>query len=48
MLRVMSKKALLAFLDAQVADAKEKGVLFSVHMKATMMKISDPHHFLDM
>lgn len=39
---VMSKKALLAFLEAQVADAKAKGVLFSVHMKATMMKISDP------
>ena len=39
---VMSKKALLAFLQAQVADAKEKGVLFSLHMKATMMKVSDP------
>ncbi len=39
---VMSKKALLAFLDAQVKDAKEKGVLFSLHMKATMMKVSDP------
>ncbi len=39
---VMSKRALLAFLKYQVIDAKEKGVLFSVHMKATMMKVSDP------
>lgn len=39
---VMSKKALLAFLEAQVKDAKEQGVLFSLHMKATMMKVSDP------
>lgn len=39
---VMSKKALLAFLDEQVNDAKDKGVLFSLHMKATMMKVSDP------
>ncbi len=39
---VMSKKALLAFLTEQVADAKAKGVLFSLHMKATMMKVSDP------
>jgi isocitrate dehydrogenase len=39
---VMSKKALLAFLKEQVADAKQNGVLFSVHMKATMMKVSDP------
>ncbi len=39
---VMSKKALLAFLKEQVADAKAKGVLFSLHMKATMMKVSDP------
>ena len=38
----MSKKALLAFLEAQIADAKNKGVLFSLHMKATMMKVSDP------
>ena len=38
----MSKKALLAFLEAQIADAKAKGVLFSLHMKATMMKVSDP------
>jgi isocitrate dehydrogenase len=39
---VMSKKALVAFLKEQVKDAKEKGVLFSLHMKATMMKVSDP------
>ncbi|SDS55653.1 isocitrate dehydrogenase [Formosa sp. Hel1_31_208] len=39
---VMSKKALLAFLDEQVEDALDKSVLFSLHMKATMMKVSDP------
>jgi len=39
---VMNKKALLAFLKKQVAEAKEQGVLFSLHMKATMMKVSDP------
>ncbi|CAM1367276.1 Isocitrate dehydrogenase (NADP) [Tenacibaculum sediminilitoris] len=39
---VMSKKALLTFLEEQVKDANDKGVLFSLHMKATMMKISDP------
>ncbi|GAA4791468.1 NADP-dependent isocitrate dehydrogenase [Olivibacter ginsenosidimutans] len=39
---VMSKRALLKFLDEQIADAKAKGVLFSLHMKATMMKVSDP------
>ncbi|RAJ11907.1 NADP-dependent isocitrate dehydrogenase [Olleya aquimaris] len=39
---VMSKKALLNFLEEQVKDAKDKGVLFSLHMKATMMKVSDP------
>ena len=39
---VMSKKALLSFLEEQVADAKASGVLFSLHMKATMMKVSDP------
>jgi isocitrate dehydrogenase len=38
----MSKKALLAFLREQVRDAKALGVLFSLHMKATMMKVSDP------
>nr|WP_036726436.1 NADP-dependent isocitrate dehydrogenase [Patulibacter minatonensis] len=39
---VMRRSALDAFLQAQVADAKAKGVLFSLHMKATMMKVSDP------
>jgi isocitrate dehydrogenase len=39
---VMNKKALVKFLEEQVADAKAKGVLFSVHLKATMMKVSDP------
>lgn len=39
---VMSKKALIAFLREQIADAKDKNVLFSLHMKATMMKVSDP------
>ncbi len=39
---VMSRKALDAFLAEQVADAKAQGVLFSLHMKATMMKVSDP------
>ena len=39
---VMSKKALVKFLEAQVKDAKDKNVLFSVHLKATMMKVSDP------
>jgi len=38
----MSKRALVAFLGAQVEDAKRRGVLFSLHMKATMMKVSDP------
>ena len=38
----LSKKALLKFLEEQVIDAKAKGVLFSLHMKATMMKVSDP------
>ncbi|QEE16635.1 NADP-dependent isocitrate dehydrogenase [Promethearchaeum syntrophicum] len=39
---VMSKKALRAFLEEEVKDAKAKDVLFSVHLKATMMKVSDP------
>ena len=39
---MMSKKALLSFLKEQVQDAKQKDVLFSLHMKATMMKVSDP------
>ncbi|NCP84023.1 MAG: NADP-dependent isocitrate dehydrogenase [Bacteroidetes bacterium] len=38
----LSLKNLKSFIAQQVADAKEKGVLFSLHMKATMMKISDP------
>jgi len=42
---VMSRKALAAFIDAQIADAKAKGVLFSLHLKATMMKVSDPIMF---
>ncbi|MGC4017274.1 MAG: NADP-dependent isocitrate dehydrogenase [Luteolibacter sp.] len=39
---VMRKKALVSFLEEQVAKAKAEGVLFSLHMKATMMKVSDP------
>ena len=39
---VLSNKALLTFLEAQVKDANEQDVLFSLHMKATMMKVSDP------
>jgi isocitrate dehydrogenase len=39
---VMSIKALKTFLTTEINDAKEKGVLFSLHMKATMMKVSDP------
>jgi len=42
---VMSKKALASFIDAQIADAMAKGVLFSLHLKATMMKVSDPIMF---
>lgn len=38
----MSKKALVEFLDNEIKDAKAQGVLFSLHMKATMMKVSDP------
>jgi len=38
----MSKSALLAFLEEQRKAAKEEGVLLSLHMKATMMKVSDP------
>jgi isocitrate dehydrogenase len=38
----LSKRALVSFLSAQVEDAKKQGVLFSLHMKATMMKVSDP------
>ena len=39
---VMQRAALAAFVDAQIADAKQQGVLLSVHLKATMMKVSDP------
>ncbi len=39
---VMRRAALDAFLAEQVADAQSSGVLFSVHLKATMMKVSDP------
>ena len=39
---MLSTKALISFLEEQVKDAKEKKVLFSVHLKATMMKVSDP------
>ena len=38
----MSKDALTTFLDSQIAEAKLAGILFSLHMKATMMKVSDP------
>ncbi len=38
----MSKKALVAFLADQIAAAQKLGVLFSLHLKATMMKVSDP------
>lgn len=39
---VMSQKALRTFLAESIAEAKKQGVLFSLHMKATMMKVSDP------
>jgi isocitrate dehydrogenase len=39
---VFSKRSLRAFLEEQVEDAKKKDILFSVHLKATMMKVSDP------
>ena len=42
---VMSRRALAAFIDAQIANARASGVLFSVHFKATMMKVSDPIMF---
>lgn len=38
----LSKKALVNFLGQQIEDAKNQGILFSLHMKATMMKVSDP------
>ena len=39
---VMSVKVLREFMDREITEAKEQGVLFSLHMKATMMKVSDP------
>jgi isocitrate dehydrogenase len=39
---VLRRAALDAFLAEQIAEAKDQGVLFSVHLKATMMKVSDP------
>ncbi|MGB3392991.1 MAG: NADP-dependent isocitrate dehydrogenase [Stenotrophomonas sp.] len=42
---VMSRRALAAFVAAQIEDARAQGVLFSVHLKATMMKVSDPIMF---
>jgi isocitrate dehydrogenase len=38
----MSKKALVSFIEEQVEDARNQDILFSLHMKATMMKVSDP------
>ena len=38
----MSKKALLAFYEREIEDCKESGILFSLHVKATMMKVSHP------
>ena len=42
---VMSRRALRAFYEEQMEDAKKQGVLLSLHLKATMMKISDPIMF---
>ncbi|MGO4221570.1 NADP-dependent isocitrate dehydrogenase [Lysobacter sp. TAF61] len=42
---VMSASALSSFVDAQIEDARAQGVLFSLHLKATMMKVSDPIMF---
>jgi isocitrate dehydrogenase len=41
----MSCRALREFIEAQIEDAKKQGVLFSIHLKATMMKVSDPKIF---
>jgi len=41
----MSRRALQEFFSAQIADAKARGVLLSLHLKATMMKVSDPIMF---
>ena len=42
---VMSRRALTEFFASEIADAKAKGVLLSLHLKATMMKVSDPIMF---
>ncbi len=42
---VMSRRALRKFIEEQIEDAKKKGVLFSLHLKGTMMKVSDPIMF---
>ena len=42
---VMSRRALREFYEAQMQDAKQKGVMLSLHLKATMMKVSDPIMF---
>ncbi len=42
---VMSRRALTEFFDTEIADAKANGVLLSLHLKATMMKVSDPIMF---
>ncbi|MCH1931375.1 NADP-dependent isocitrate dehydrogenase [Shewanella sp. A25] len=42
---VMSKKALVSFFEREIANAKEENVLLSLHLKATMMKVSDPIMF---
>ena len=42
---VMSSKALDAFFEREIEDAKTQGVLLSLHLKATMMKVSDPIMF---
>ncbi len=39
---IMSKKALISFLKDTVKEAQDKGILYSLHLKATMMKVSDP------
>src|SRR5919197_661445 len=39
---MMSRKALRQYLQEQIADAKQSGILLSLHLKATMMKVSDP------
>jgi isocitrate dehydrogenase len=41
----MGRRALREFLEAQIEDAKKQGLLFSIHLKATMMKVSDPKIF---